>query len=145
LHPRQVNCFFANFIIPLFEGVEIETALVWLPWSSSLLAFFKIGSNILNSGWQQTFCNSLDVGKEKLWISRKVFWTNFANLILKVVLGIYWYVIVQNIYWVFWLLICLYAETQMYQNRDYSIKINDSATRSTHELTFAPLAAFIIT
>jgi hypothetical protein len=28
LHPRQVNCFFANFIIPLFEGVEIETALV---------------------------------------------------------------------------------------------------------------------
>lgn len=31
LHPRQLNCFFANFIMPLFDGVEIEIDLVWLP------------------------------------------------------------------------------------------------------------------
>ena len=25
LHPIQLSCFFANFIMPLFDGVEIET------------------------------------------------------------------------------------------------------------------------
>jgi hypothetical protein len=50
LQPMQLSCFFANFIMPLFEGVEIEIDLVWLPWSSSLLAFFKMGSKILRSG-----------------------------------------------------------------------------------------------
>lgn len=28
LQPTQVSCFFANFIIPLFEGVDIEIDLV---------------------------------------------------------------------------------------------------------------------
>jgi len=46
----QVYCFLANFIIPLFDGVEIEIDLVWLPWRSSLLAFFRIGSKILRIG-----------------------------------------------------------------------------------------------
>ena len=36
--------------MPLFEGVEIDIDLVWLPWRSSLLAFFKMGSKILRSG-----------------------------------------------------------------------------------------------
>ena len=31
LHPIQLSCFFANFIMPLFDGVEIETDRVWLP------------------------------------------------------------------------------------------------------------------
>lgn len=51
LHPRQLSCFFANFMIPPVVGVEIDTALVWFPWRSSLLAFFRIGSNILSNGW----------------------------------------------------------------------------------------------
>lgn len=52
LHPRQLSCLWTYFIKPLFEGVEIDTALVWLPWRSSLLAFFRIGSNIRRSGCQ---------------------------------------------------------------------------------------------
>lgn len=24
LHPRQVSCFLANFIIPLFDGVDMD-------------------------------------------------------------------------------------------------------------------------
>lgn len=51
LHPMQLSRFLANFIMPLFDGVDIEMDLVWLPQSSSLLAFLRIGSNILNNGY----------------------------------------------------------------------------------------------
>lgn len=60
LQPMQVSCFFANFIMPLFDGVEIEIDLVWLPWRSSLLAFFKIGSKILKIG-----CNTNNMLRNK--------------------------------------------------------------------------------
>lgn len=46
----QLTRFLANFMIPLFEGVDIETDRVWLPWSNSLLAFLRIGSKIRSSG-----------------------------------------------------------------------------------------------
>jgi hypothetical protein len=60
LQPMQVYCFLANFIIPLFDGVEIEIDLVWLPWRSSLLAFFRIGSKILRIG-----CNMNEPNEEQ--------------------------------------------------------------------------------
>lgn len=59
LQPMQVNCFLANFIIPLFDGVDLKIDLVWLPWRSSLLAFFRIGSKILRIG-----CNMNESSKE---------------------------------------------------------------------------------
>jgi hypothetical protein len=39
LHPRQVFLCKHHYTT-IFEMVEIETDLVWLPWSNSLLAFF---------------------------------------------------------------------------------------------------------
>jgi hypothetical protein len=39
----------------------------------------------------------LELEEANFRISRNVFWTYFADLVLKVVLGIYWYVIIQNI------------------------------------------------
>jgi hypothetical protein len=48
LHPRQVFLCKRHYTT-IFEMVEIETDLVWLPRSNSLLAFFKIGSKIHKS------------------------------------------------------------------------------------------------
>ena len=148
LHPRQVNCFFANFIIPLFEGVEIETDLVWLPWSNSLLAFFRIGSKILKSGCRLTSGQLhifLESRGKKLWIPGEASDTNLADLVLKVVLRINGYIIVQNINWIFWFLICLHAERQMYQTYNHHMTDNTVAHDADFFFTFAPFAALIIT
>lgn len=109
----QLSCLFANFIIPLLEGVEIEIDLVWLPWRSSLLAFFKIGSNILRSGCNKN--NNINrpgmktsiINREASTKHKAQYKTNLANLIFEIVMRVYWYVILKDIDGILWLLISL--------------------------------------
>lgn len=106
----QLSCFFANLIIPPLEGVEIEIDLVWLPWRSSLLAFFKMGSNILKSGCNMSNAFSRYINQHHSILNRickKQHKTNLANLIFKIVLRVYWYVVLKDVDGILWLLISL--------------------------------------
>lgn len=51
----------------------METARVWLPWRSSLLAFFKMGSNILNNGYRaKTGTNKKHLAGKNYYLSRYI-------------------------------------------------------------------------
>lgn len=122
LHPRQLSCFLANFIIPLFEGVDMDTDLVWLPWRSSLLAFFRIGSKILRSGCNVNIPNCQCPGWEDIYhryLSRqqRIYLANLAHLIFKVILWIYWNIVLKHIYWILRLLISLFNTSSRSINR----------------------------
>ena len=82
---------------------------------------------------------------ERLWILGEASDTNLADLVLKVVLRINGYIIVQNINWIFWFLICLHAERQMYQTYNHHMTDNTVAHDADFFFTFAPFAALIIT
>lgn len=53
LQLRQDNVTLANFIMPPAEGVAIETARVWAPERSSLLAFFRMGPKMRRRGCRE--------------------------------------------------------------------------------------------
>lgn len=142
LQPTQVSCFFANFIIPPVDGVDMEIALVWLPCRSSLLAFFKMGSNILNSG-----CNIIFLATSTTKFKYRyenVIWTNLAYLIFKVVLRIYGYIIFQHIYRVLRLLIGLILINLLVQTIN-ATQLGMWFKNILFQITLAPLAAFIMT
>lgn len=75
-------------------------------------------------------------------MSNEALGTNLANLVFEVVLRIYGYVVVQNINWIFRLLVCLHAEYKCINILHYTTPQNNVAANSAEEFYLCPFCCF---